>query len=68
MVQIEQSQCLLDREFPEFFKTLLTFDPSGFLRGVMGHFKSLKKRRGLQNGAVSYNHKCIIFEVMTYFI
>ena len=44
MVQMGQSQCLSDREFPEFCKTPLTFDPSGFLREVMGH---LKKRRAL---------------------
>ena len=48
-----KSQCLSEREFPEFFKTPLTFDPTGFLRGVMGHFKSLKKRRGLPTGSVA---------------
>ena len=51
MVQMGQSQCLSDREFPEFCKTPLTFDPSGIMREVMGH---LKKGQGLQNGAV-YN-------------
>ena len=52
---MRKSQCLSDREFPEFFKTHLTFDPSGFFRGVMGH---LKKRRGLQNGAVNTKDTC----------
>ena len=46
------SQCLSDREFPEFYKTILTFDPIGFLRGVMGHYMSFKKRQGLPSEAV----------------
>ena len=49
---MRKSQCLSEREFPEFFKTLLTFDPIGFFRGLMGYFISLKKRRGLLTGAV----------------
>ena len=37
LVQIKKFQCPLNRKFPEFFKTLPTFNPSALLRGVMHH-------------------------------
>ena len=58
MVQMGLSQCLSDREFPEFFKTLLTFDPIGSLRGVMGNYVSFKKRQGLLSEAVCVEGQC----------
>ena len=48
MVQMK-SQCLSNREFPEFYKTPLTLNLSGIIRGVMGH---LNKQWGLLSVAV----------------
>ena len=65
MVQMGKSQCLSDREFPEFFKTHLTFDSIGFLRGVMGHLK--QGARFADRGCIlflsSYNyHEVVLFQ------
>ena len=38
MGQIEHFWCLSDREFPEFFKTHPTFDPSPFQKAKKGRF------------------------------
>ena len=37
LVEIEKSQCPSDSEFPELFKTPLTFNPSIRLKGVIAN-------------------------------
>ena len=60
MVQIEKSQCLLNREFPEFFKTHPTF----IFRSKFKASRTLKlKRRVLLPTIVSYSHKSQVLSI-----